>query len=68
MPLGGYCQIIGMTNLEEVAPEDEPRAYRSKGYGPKVLVASAGSPMHFALALVLMFGVLVFAGNYHDAS
>ena len=33
-----------------------------------MLVASAGSLMHFALALVLMFGVLVFAGNYHDAS
>ena len=30
--LGGYCRIIGMTNLEEVAPEDEARAYRSKGY------------------------------------
>ena len=29
IPLGGYCKIIGMTNLEEVAPEDEPRAYRS---------------------------------------
>ena len=23
--LGGYCRIIGMTNLEEVAPEDEDR-------------------------------------------
>ena len=68
VPLGGYCKIIGMTNLEEVPPEDEPRAYRSKDYGPKVLVASAGSLMHFALALILMFGVLVFAGNYHDAS
>ena len=63
IPLGGYCKIIGMTNLEEVPPEDEPRAYRSKRYGPKVLVASAGSVMHFALALVLMFGVLVFAGQ-----
>ena len=36
VPLGGYCRIIGMTNLEEVAPEDEPRAYRNKGTGPKV--------------------------------
>src|SRR5207344_1225529 len=26
-PLGGYCKVIGMTNLEEVAPEDEPRTY-----------------------------------------
>ncbi len=67
IPLGGYCKIIGMTNLEEVAPEDEPRAYRSKAYLPKVVVASAGSAMHFALALILMFGVLVFAGNYGDS-
>ena len=37
IPLGGYCKIIGMTNLEEVAPEDEPRAYRSKAYVPKVV-------------------------------
>src|SRR5262245_33815955 len=65
--LGGYCKIIGMTNLEEVAPEDEPRAYRSKPYHSKVIVAAAGSAMHFALALLLMIGVLVIAGNYHDS-
>src|SRR5262249_20659731 len=67
-PLGGYCKIIGMTNLEEVAPEDESRAYRSKPYHSKVIVAGAGSAMHFALALVLMIGVLVIAGNYHDSA
>jgi membrane-associated protease RseP (regulator of RpoE activity) len=67
IPLGGYCKIIGMTNLEEVPPEDESRAYRSKAYLPKVVVASAGSAMHFAIALILMFGVLVFAGNYGDS-
>jgi membrane-associated protease RseP (regulator of RpoE activity) len=67
IPLGGYCKIIGMTNLEEVAPGDEPRAYRSKAFVPKVVVASAGSLMHFALALVLMFSVLVVAGNYADS-
>jgi len=66
IPLGGYCKIIGMTNLEEVPPADEPRAYRSKTFVPKVVVASAGSLMHFALALVLMFAVLVVAGDYAD--
>ena len=40
--LGGYCRIIGMTNLEDVAPEDEERAYRSKGYFARVGVAFAG--------------------------
>ena len=64
VPLGGYCRIIGMTNLEEVDPEDEPRAYRNKRTGPKVLVAAAGPAMHFVIALVLMATVLGFAGDY----
>lgn len=67
VPLGGYCRIIGMTNLEEVPPEDEPRAYRSKRYGPKVLVASAGSLVHFLIALVLMVVLLGFAGDFHSS-
>lgn len=62
-PLGGYVKILGMTNIEDVPPEDEPRAYRSKGYGAKLLVASAGSAMHFLIAGVLMFTVLLFAGD-----
>jgi membrane-associated protease RseP (regulator of RpoE activity) len=64
VPLGGYCRIIGMTNLEEVDPADEPRAYRNKRTGPKVLVAGAGPAVHFVIAIVLMFSVLYFAGDY----
>jgi membrane-associated protease RseP (regulator of RpoE activity) len=64
LPLGGYCRIIGMTNLEEVDPEDEPRAYRSKRFVPKLEVALAGSTMHFLIALVLIFIVLVGAGDF----
>jgi membrane-associated protease RseP (regulator of RpoE activity) len=61
--LGGYCRIIGMTNLEDVDPEDEPRAYRSKGYFARVLVAAAGPAVHFVIALVLMFSILFIAGD-----
>jgi membrane-associated protease RseP (regulator of RpoE activity) len=68
IPLGGYCRIIGMTNLEEVAPEDEPRAYRNKAWAPKVLVAAAGPAVHFILAIVLMFGLIYFAGDRRNAS
>jgi membrane-associated protease RseP (regulator of RpoE activity) len=68
IPLGGYCKIIGMSNLEEVEPEDEPRAYRSKTWFQKVRMAFAGPATHFIIALVLMFVVLFFAGNYHDQS
>lgn len=66
IPLGGYCRIIGMTNIEEVAPEDEPRAYRNKAWTPKVLVAAAGPATHFFLAAVLMFGVIYFAGDLRN--
>ncbi len=66
VPLGGYCRIIGMTNLEEVDPQDEPRAYRNKRAGPKVFVAAAGPVVHFVLAIILMFVVLFFAGDFRS--
>ncbi len=63
IPAGAYVKIIGMTNLETVAPEDEARAYRQKTFGQRVGVAVAGSTMHFLLALVCIFIALVLIGQ-----
>ncbi|MCU1499798.1 MAG: peptidase [Acidimicrobiales bacterium] len=63
IPAGAYVKIIGMTNLEEVAPEDEARSYRQKTFGQRVKVAVAGSTMHFLLALVLIFVALSVTGQ-----
>lgn len=52
---GAYVRIIGMSNLEEVPLADEPRTYRQQSYPKRVLVASAGSAMHFIIAFVLFF-------------
>lgn len=57
---GAYVKIIGMHNLDDVQPEDEGRTYRQKSYPRRVLVASAGSLMHFLMAfigLVMLFSV-----------
>ena len=62
IPAGAYVKIIGMHNLEDVDPADEPRAYRQKTYPRRVLVASAGSAMHFLMALVLFFICFSFLG------
>lgn len=62
IPLGAYVRIIGMSNLEEVDPEDEPRTYRQQSYPKRMLVAVAGSGMHFLMALVLLYAVLVTNG------
>jgi membrane-associated protease RseP (regulator of RpoE activity) len=68
IPAGGYVRIIGMTSAEEVHPSDEPRAYRNQPFGKRILVASAGSFMHFVLAFLVAFMVLVMIGRPDPAS
>ena len=53
IPAGGYVKITGFTVLENVAEEDEPRAYRQAPFWKRIVVGSAGSAMHFVMAIVL---------------
>jgi membrane-associated protease RseP (regulator of RpoE activity) len=64
LPAGGYVEIVGMTMLEDVAEDDEPRSYRQATFPRRVLVASAGSMVHFLLAFALVWSVLAFSGAY----
>ncbi|MGA0862644.1 MAG: M50 family metallopeptidase [Ilumatobacteraceae bacterium] len=63
LPLGAFVRIIGMNNLDEVEPSDEPMAYRSKSFPRRLLVITAGSLMHLVIAFVLFFAVFVTAGR-----
>jgi len=61
IPAGGYVRITGFTVLEDVATEDEPRAYRQQPFYKRIIVGSAGSVMHFVIAFVLaLISVLAF--------
>ncbi|MGE5292369.1 MAG: M50 family metallopeptidase [Micromonosporaceae bacterium] len=62
LPLGGFVKIVGMTSLEDVEPEDEPRSLRSKPGWQRVIVLVAGSAMHFVLAAALLFGLFLGVG------
>jgi membrane-associated protease RseP (regulator of RpoE activity) len=68
IPAGGYVRITGFTSTEEVAAEDEPRAYRNQPFYQRIVVASAGSAMHFliafVLALILVIGYGTASNNY----
>ena len=72
IPAGGYVRITGFTSTEEVAEEDEPRAYRAQPFHQRIIVASAGSVMHlliaFVLALVLVLSFGVASNNYKVSS
>ncbi len=62
LPLGAFVRIIGMNNLDEVDPADEPRAYRNQSYPKRMLVICAGSMMHMIIAITLLFGLYATKG------
>ncbi len=72
IPAGGYVRITGFTSVEDVAAEDEPRAYRQQPFGKRIIVASAGSVVHlliaFVLAVILVVGFGRATNNYTVAS
>ena len=63
LPFGGFVKIDGMTALEEIAPEDEPRAFYKQPPGKRTVVLSAGSFMHFVIAILLVFGIIAATGQ-----
>jgi membrane-associated protease RseP (regulator of RpoE activity) len=67
VPAGGYVRIVGMTMLEEVAPEDEARSYRQATFPRRLLVAVAGSATHFIVAFILCWVMVSFSGMPTDA-
>jgi membrane-associated protease RseP (regulator of RpoE activity) len=63
IPAGGYVRITGFTSTEEVPEEDEARAYRQQPFHQRIIVASAGSAMHFLIALVLALVLVLTFGQ-----
>ena len=62
IPAGGFVKIVGMTSMDEVDPEDEPRSFRVKPGWQRVIVLVAGSFMHFVLAFLLLMIVPLAVG------
>jgi membrane-associated protease RseP (regulator of RpoE activity) len=68
LPLGGYVRIIGMTNMEEVDPEDEPRTYRQQTTGKRLVVILAGVTVNLLIALLLFVVVIAAQGEPNGPS
>lgn len=67
VPLGGFCDIAGMTPIEELRPEDEPHAMYKQKTWKRVAVLFAGPAMNFIIGLVLVYAIAVIWGlpNLH---
>jgi membrane-associated protease RseP (regulator of RpoE activity) len=62
IPLGGFCDIAGMTVVDELAPEDQRYAmYRQKTW-KRVAVLAAGPGTNFIIGLVLIYAMAVIWG------
>jgi membrane-associated protease RseP (regulator of RpoE activity) len=62
IPLGGFCDIAGMTSVDEIAPEDEKYAMYKQKVWKRVFVLFAGPAMNIVIGLVLIYAMAVSGG------
>jgi membrane-associated protease RseP (regulator of RpoE activity) len=67
IPLGGFCDIAGMTSIEELKPDEYERAMYKQKTWKRSAVLFAGPAMNFIIGLVLIYGIAVIWGlpNLH---
>ena len=66
IPAGGFVKIVGMTQLEEVDPADEPRAFWRQPARQRAVVLAAGSTVHFILAALLVLFSSLTIGTFAE--
>ncbi|GAB3500061.1 M50 family metallopeptidase [Amycolatopsis cihanbeyliensis] len=55
IPLGGFCDIAGMTALDEVTPAEAPKAMWRFKVWKRTIVLAAGSITHFILGFIVLY-------------
>jgi regulator of sigma E protease len=62
-PLGGYVRITGMNPHEEIPAEVVPRAYYNQKVWKRVVVILAGPAMNLLIAFVIVWALVISAGQ-----
>ncbi|MCS4489102.1 M50 family metallopeptidase [Corynebacterium sp. ES2794-CONJ1] len=62
IPLGGFCEIAGMTNQDEVTAEEAPYAMRNRPWWQRVIVMMGGIAMNLLIAVTILYGIAVSSG------
>jgi regulator of sigma E protease len=66
IPLGGYVKMLGEGSESEDG-EDDPRSYKNKTVGQRMLIISAGVIMNMLLAAVGFIGIYMGPGDERPA-
>lgn len=62
LPLGGFCDIAGMTKLDEMTPEERPYAMYDRPAHQRVFVMLGGIIVNIILAITIIYGVALAWG------
>jgi membrane-associated protease RseP (regulator of RpoE activity) len=62
VPLGGFCDIAGMTSVEELKPDERDRAMYKQKTWKRAAVLFAGPGMNFVIGLGLIYAIAVIWG------
>ncbi|MCT2584694.1 M50 family metallopeptidase [Actinophytocola gossypii] len=62
IPAGGFCDIAGMTALDEVTPDEAPRAMWRYPTWKRFVVMVAGSVTHFILGFLILYVMAITMG------
>lgn len=62
IPAGGFCDIAGMTAMDELAPDEEDRAMWKQKPWKRVFVLVSGPAMNFVFGVLLLYAVALSWG------
>lgn len=62
VPLGGFCDIAGMTAIDDVTPEEKPYAMVDKPWWARVATLLGGVTMNLLIGLFVLYIVAVGSG------
>lgn len=62
IPAGGFCDIAGMTSLDEVTPDEAPKAMWKFSAWKRVVVLASGPFSHFVIGFVILYVMALLSG------
>ncbi|MEV4343091.1 site-2 protease family protein [Actinoplanes sp. NPDC049596] len=62
LPIGGFCDIAGLTALDELTNEERPRAMWRFPTWKRTVVMASGSVVHVLIALAVLYTMAISSG------
>lgn len=62
VPVGGFCDIAGMTAQDPLEPEESDRAMYNKPWWQRIIVLSGGVIMNILVGFLVLYAVAVSSG------